>query len=701
MRKTNMSNESFRIDIHTNGIASIRPIDIDSEYSIGFLGQSLLLVDQIYTLLQQEDIKAVLYYSIFPHSRFRYKRLFEDEQRHNDYAEKLRELLQKVELLRQQPKPFISFIDSYSTGLDLSIHLWAPYKIIYEDAYVSFYEPKYGIFPGFGAIRYTLSCMPLIDAYRFLTQGIYLSAKEVVDKGLFTLAISKYSDVIVAAEKLLQNPTPASSVPVQFTNEDQTLFDTLSAKTQKQTRGLVSGTNACLEIMASTLRPSQDIDPIRQEALLYQKVIADPRTKAVVRSGYYNSGDISRFALLADFECDRLGIIGAGMMGSGIAFEAAKAGMYVLLKDTSLEQAQRGKSHCERIASKLVEQGKMKESEKNAILRNIYPTEDYNDFKDLDIIIEAVFEDKELKKQVIREATSGLKKNGLMASNTTSLLISELAKESKSKENFAGIHFFSPVDRMQLIEIVRGKYTSGEAELKATKLANKLKKIPIVVNDGPGFFTSRVFFNYLLEAITMLLEGIPAKDIEEEAWKAGFGAGPLTVLDEISLPLMLHVYDQLPSLSLSQQRAYRYIKSLVDIGRSGRKKNKGFYNYEHNKTIWQDPDLPSLTNKEISLIKSSISKRLLNVMALDSYRCIDEGILRDPSDGDLGSTLGIGFPSYTGGVFSYIDQVGLPLFVKECESFADKGEQWDIPASLRQRAQEGYTFYKGFKSNWS
>lgn len=698
MMETMKDKEPLSIKIYDNGIATIRPNDDDSESSVGFLNQTILLVDQIHALLKQDQIRAVMYYSIFPHRRFRYKRLFEDEQRHSDYAEKLYKLLQKVELLRQQPKPLIGFVDYFSTGIDLSIHLWAHYKIIKENAAVSFYEPMFGLFPGFGAIRNTLSCMSVGDAYPFLTQGSSFSAYEVVDKGLFTMAISKTSDLLSIAEKLVQNHKPTSTAPPQFISEDLALFDSLSAKTNKKTRGLVSGTNACLKIMASTLRPTTVTDPIRQEATLYHKVIADPRTKAVVRSGYYNAYDIRRFALVADFESNRIGIIGAGMMGAGIAFEAAKAGMHVILKDTNLELAQQGKAYSERVASRLVEQGTMSEKGKSALLNRIHPTEDYKDFKDLDIIIEAVFEDMQLKKQVIKEVHPGLKNTGIMATNTTSLLISELARASTNKKDFIGMHFFSPVDRMKLVEIVQGKHTSMEAVLKATKVANDLNKIPIVVKDGPGFFTSRVFFNYLLEAITMLLEGIPARDIEEEAWKAGFGAGPLAVLDEISLPLMLHVYDQLPSLSSSQRRAYSYLKSLIDSGRLGRKAGQGFYSYAESKEIWQDPDLPV---QDPSPLKATISKRLLHVMALDSYRCLDEGILSDPSDGDLGSTLGIGFPAYTGGVFSYIDQVGLPLFAKECESFADKGEQWKIPASLYKLAQEGYTFYKGFKSNWS
>ncbi len=404
-----------------------------------------------------------------------------------------------------------------------------------------------------------------------------------------------------------------------------------------------------------------------------------------------NPKPIHKTMLNTPFNLSRIGIIGAGMMGAGIAFEAAKAGVKVLLKDVTMEQAQHGKSYSERVCLKHIELGKMQAEQMAQLLANIQPVTDYDKFHDLDMIIEAVFEDMELKKTVIEASQYGLCPEAFFASNTTSLLISELAKSSHNPKNFIGMHFFSPVDRMRLVEIIRGEKTSPQTVEKAIQTAHKLGKTVIVVNDGPGFYTSRVFFNYLLEAITMLLEGMPAELIEAEARLAGFGASPLAVLDEISLPLMLHVYDQLPSLSSSQRRAYRYLETLIAQGRSGRKAGKGFYNYEESKKIWKDSTLP--TTVPIAG-EGTIAKRLLHVMALDSYRCLEEGILDKPSDGDMGATLGIGYPNHTGGVFRHIDQVGLPQFVKDCEQFADKGEQWEIPDSLRKKAAQNYTFYQ-------
>ncbi|MCY4780315.1 3-hydroxyacyl-CoA dehydrogenase NAD-binding domain-containing protein [Sphingobacterium sp. UT-1RO-CII-1] len=688
----------FQTHIHENGIAVVEPNDDDRETSIGFIQHASSFVDHINTLLAQEQVKAVMYYSLFPHIRMRFKRLFEEEKRHDNYEEQLHTLLRKINELQKQNKPLISVIRYVCSGIDLSVHLWAHYRIIEERVSVRFPESQLGLFPNLGAIGNTLSSMPLADAYSFLTQSNYLTASEAVAKGLFDIVMDNYTDPMPIAEQFVRSYEPHVKTPT-FSNEDLALFESLAASTRKRTRGLIAGTNASLEIMEAVLKNTKD-DLSSKEAQCYSRVVGDKKTEAMVRTGYYHMIDIRRLGTFPIFEPKRIGIIGAGMMGAGIAYEAARAGMKVLLKDTTLEHAERGKTYAERAAEKLEQQGLIEKGTVNKILAHITPVADYDKFQDLDVIIEAVFEDLNLKKSVLQEVNTALNEDGILATNTTSLLISELAKASKHKKDFVGMHFFSPVERMKLVEIVRGKHSSNATIEKAMHVANKLQKTVIVVNDGPAFYTSRVFFNYLLEAITMLLEGIPAAVIEDEAKKAGFGLGPLAVLDEISLPLMLHVYDQLPTLHSSQQRAYQYLSTLIAAGRSGRKTKQGFYNYEEPKEIWQDPSLPLLPISDLAVERGNISKRLLHIMALDSYRCLDEGILEDPSDGDIGSTLGIGYPKHTGGVFSHMEQVGLSLFVQECEQFADKGQQWEIPDSLRKLAENNFTFYKGTKSNW-
>lgn len=412
------------------------------------------------------------------------------------------------------------------------------------------------------------------------------------------------------------------------------------------------------------------------------------------------AGNPERLAGFPAHHFNKISVIGAGMMGSGIAYEIARAGINVYLKDTDISLAVKGKNYTGKCCDKLVQLGKIAESKKAEMLSLIHPTDKTEDLADSDLIIEAVFEDKKLKEKVIAESAYFLAGKGFFASNTTSLPITALASNIDEPENFIGMHFFSPVDRMQLVEIIRGRETSDATLNKALQLALKLQKVPIVVHDSPAFFTSRIFFNYLLEAVTMLLEGIPAATVEEAAVNAGFAVSPLAVLDEISIPLMLHVYDQLPKLSSSQKRCYDYLSRLVAAGRTGRKSGKGFYNYDvsaRTKHLWQDESLPvsaQETNKEI------IQKRLLHVMALDSYRCLDEGVLEQPIDGDIGSVMGVGYAAQTGGVFAHIDEVGIQHFVNDCLSFNSFGEQWEVPSSLQKLAEENFSFYNGLASNW-
>lgn len=685
--------------IHTldqRGILYIKPSGMNTREHSGYLNRSIEFLEILLSQLVLEHVKGIIYELPFYPSETDYKLLLQEAIEDDQYEQKLSLLLTKVYQLKKQDKPVIALVDAECSAINLSIALWAQNSFLLSDVHVSFPESKLGLLPTFGAISHVVSKMQITDAFSFLTQGKRLSASEAVKLGLFTKTVSNKKEALRESEKIaLTSSNKKTGFPISETTKDS--YRELALGIQKRTNNLIPGTDACVLLIGLALTQNDSLI-IAEEARCYTEVLRSKESLAILRTQYYGIRNAKTLDDSSSYVLKRLGVLGAGMMGAGIAFEAARAEVEVFLKDVTLEVALKGKSYADQVSSKLVQQGRMDDRQKEQLLARIHPIADTQYLQNLDLVIEAVFEDRSLKNTVTQETISSLREGGFFASNTTSLPISSLASVVDHPESFIGMHFFSPVDRMALVEIIRGKNTDDNTTSKALQVARQLGKVPIVVNDGPAFFTSRIFFNYLLEAITMLLEGIPASSIEEEARKAGFAVGPLAVLDEISLGLMLHVYQQLPSLTNSQQKAYAYLESLVASGRNGRRTNQGFYNYsEGRKEIWQDP---TLSDSETGHPKETIQKRLLHVMALDSYRCLAEGVLNQPIDGDIGSILGIGYPPHTGGVFGHIDQTGLQEFVEECTSFTEKGEQWEVPLSLQKLAEDNFTFYNGFDSNW-
>ncbi|MCU0328118.1 MAG: 3-hydroxyacyl-CoA dehydrogenase NAD-binding domain-containing protein [Chitinophagales bacterium] len=383
---------------------------------------------------------------------------------------------------------------------------------------------------------------------------------------------------------------------------------------------------------------------------------------------------------------NKVGVLGAGMMGAGIAYAAAISGIQVVLKDTTKENAEKGKSYSHTILSKRLGKG-MTEEKMKGILGLIHPTESYQDLKDCDIIIEAVFEDPKLKYQIIQEAEAVIGENTLFSSNTSTLPITHLSKASKRPQQFIGLHFFSPVDKMQLVEIIVGQETSEKSVANAIDFVTQIGKIPIVVNDSRGFYTSRVFGISPNEGALLLQEGVHPAAIDRIARKRGLMVGPLQVTDEVSLELVEKVAQTTPKEHWpeEQKRHIEVISQLTSKGRLGKKVKKGFYDYtEEGKRIW--PELLELfPPKDHGMTEKTIGDRIMHRMALETYRCLDEKVLRTKEDGDIGSIFGFGFAPHTGGTLSYIDFVGLAQFVKECDELAKQfGPRFEVPDSLRK-----------------
>lgn len=711
MEEIHLSNaELFNVTKDSNNIVTIGPDPSVDQFNLGLLDimeNFASLLRSLLGLKGQNEIAGILYYCPVASSKDYYQGLFKAAKQKRAFQSRIQEILEISATIKTSDKPVVAIINKTYNSCQLAPMLWASHIIATENLHVSLTDSQLGIFPGLGVTVYASRLMDTLPAAKLLVGRNSLNAKEAITAGLVNQIAVDDEDALASAKQwILANTSIEKQKGIKPFDENE--FEAGIAPVIKKTNRLFPGVNLCFELIAGSKKLPLE-EALALEAKRFTEVLGSKEALGIMRTLNYGIQNAKIPVLHSDlpgFTFNKIGVLGAGMMGAGIAYEVARAGITVSLKDTDLALATKGKLYAEKCSDKLIQLGKMTESRKKELLALIHPTDKVEDLAGSDLIIEAVFEDKELKGRVIAESSPFLTMDGVFASNTTSLPITQLASFGTNAAHFIGMHFFSPVDKMPLVEIIRGKETNSETLNKAVQLALKLQKTPIIVHDSPAFFTSRIFFNYLLEAITMLLEGIPAQIIEDEALNAGFAVSPLAVLDEISIPLMLHVYDQLPDLSSSQKRCYKYLSKLVEAGRTGRKSGKGFYSYETGtggnlhtgtKQIWQDETLRPTFDPIDNL---AIQKRLLHVMALDSYRCLDEGVLDQPIDGDIGSILGIGYAVHTGGVISHIDQVGIQQFVKDCESFSSFGEQWEVPSSLKKMAADKFSFYKDFTSNW-
>ncbi|MCC7488611.1 MAG: 3-hydroxyacyl-CoA dehydrogenase, partial [Gammaproteobacteria bacterium] len=395
----------------------------------------------------------------------------------------------------------------------------------------------------------------------------------------------------------------------------------------------------------------------------------------------------------------RLGILGAGMMGAGIAYCSAGAGIHTVLLDRTREEADRGKDYSRKLTQKALEKSRTTAAEAEALLRRIEPTTSYSDLAGCDLVIEAVFEDRGIKGKVIAQAEQVLPATAIFASNTSTLPITGLAELSKRPASFIGLHFFSPVDRMPLVEVILGKQTSDEALARALDFVRQIRKTPIVVHDSRGFYTSRVFATYTNEGMALLKDGVNPALIENAAVQAGMAVGPLAVSDEVTIELIQKV-DRQTRLDLGSAykapSAIDVVHEMVDKQkRPGRRQGGGFYDYPkgQKKHLW--PGLARLyphaaTQPDIAEVK----RRILYIQALETARCHEEGVITAPADADIGAILGWGFPSWTGGTLSLIDTVGPATFVAECERMAKAyGPRFAPTEGLKRMASRGELYF--------
>ncbi len=407
-----------------------------------------------------------------------------------------------------------------------------------------------------------------------------------------------------------------------------------------------------------------------------------------IKSGQSRPKDVPRY------KPQKVGILGAGMMGGGIAYVQASRGVPTVLKDVTLEKAEAGRNYSIKVTQPRVEKGRMSPQDQDALLSRITAGDSVEVLQGCDLIIEAVFENRELKARVTQEAEPMLAPGGFFASNTSTLPITGLAKASRRPEKFVGIHFFSPVDKMKLVEIIRGKETDDETVARAFDYVQSIGKIPIVVNDSRGFFTSRVFGTFVMEGAAMVGEGIPAAVVEQAGIQAGMPVGPLAVLDETALSLSVHVLDQTRADLRAEGGTYiaspgeLLVERMVkEFDRNGRAAGAGFYEYPEEKGakkyLW--PELKNLFERPgIRWDMQDLKDRLLYRQAVETARCLSENVLTTVHDANIGSIFGIGFPGWTGGAMQFIYGTGIDAFCKRAAELADKyGPGFAVTSQVR------------------
>jgi 3-hydroxyacyl-CoA dehydrogenase / enoyl-CoA hydratase / 3-hydroxybutyryl-CoA epimerase len=599
-------------------------------------------------------------------------------------------------------KPVAAAINGLALGGGLELALACHYRVLADDAkaVVGTPEVTVGLLPGAGGTQRLPRLIGIEKALPILVQGTHVKPQEALQLGIVH-ELAAAEQVVEAARRWLTSARDAQApwdkkgfkVPGGagiMSPSANLAFITGASLTAKATQHNYPAPIAILSCVFEGTQVPFDLG-LRIESKYFGRLLAGPVARNLMRTMFVNKGRADKLERrptgVPKAEVAVLGILGAGMMGAGIAYAAARAGMDVVLLDSTLELAEKGRHHS----------ANLKGGE--AALARIKPTIDYTDLAACELVIEAVFENRAAKADVMLKAETVIPRSAIFATNTSTLPITGLAASSMRPKQFIGIHFFSPVEKMPLVEIIVGKKTSDETVARALDFVGQLRKTPIIVNDGRGFYTSRCFGTFTQEGMTMLQEGVSPALIENAARTAGMPIGPLAVSDEVSIELQWKVMrqeEQDLGTKYSRPTAYEVVRIMCEEAkRPGRRFGAGFYEYpaEGRKFLW--PGLAQLFPQQAEQPSAEeLEKRLLYRQALEAARCFEEGVLTDPADADLGSILGWGFPAYTGGTLSFIDTMGAATFVAECKRLAKSyGPRFKPSRWLMARAEAGESFH--------
>jgi 3-hydroxyacyl-CoA dehydrogenase/enoyl-CoA hydratase/3-hydroxybutyryl-CoA epimerase len=633
-----------------------------------------------------------------------------------DMVNRLKLAMREIET---QGKPVVACINGAALGGGWELALSAHYRIaMSKNVILGLPEVTLGLLPGGGGVIRMTRLLGVQAAMPFLLEGKQFKPEKGLELGLINDIVDSPEAMIESAVNWIKaTPTAVQKYDVKGYKIPGGLptqpalarmLPIAPAMIRAKTKGTLPAPESILAVMVEGLQV--DIDTaMRIESRYFVELVCSQVAKNMINTFWYQLNEIKAGAArpkeVERKKVNKVGILGAGMMGAGIAYSSAAKGINVVLKDVNLAAAEKGKAYSENIVNKKLKQKRLSSDKADVLLNAILPTESAVDLADCDLVIEAVFEDRGLKAKVTQEAEAHLSANAVFASNTSTLPITGLAQASQRPENFIGLHFFSPVDKMPLVEIICGEKTSDETLALAYDYVQQIGKTPIVVNDSRGFYTSRVFGTFANEGIAMLGEGFSASAIENAAYLSGFPVGPLAVTDEVSLTLVDKIRKQTRLDLEAEGKEYPHhpseavVDKMLALDRAGKLAGSGFYSYSDNelasgskKQLWSG--LKQQFEQADKVIDLDVLKdRLLYIQAIETVRCLEENVLTSVRDANIGSIMGIGYPVWTGGILQFINQTGLEAFIERAEYLhATFGERFKVPNSLKEMAKDNLVF---------
>jgi 3-hydroxyacyl-CoA dehydrogenase/enoyl-CoA hydratase/3-hydroxybutyryl-CoA epimerase len=615
-------------------------------------------------------------------------------------------------------KPAAVAINGVCMGGGFELALACHYRVVAdgEKVRVGLPEIKVGLFPGGGGTQRVARLMPTQDALQMLFKGDQIRPAAAKAMGLVH-EVAPAGEIVARAKAWVKaNPNAKApwddpkfrlpSGPV-FSPGGMMVWPAANAIYRRETYDNYPAAKAILHCVFEGLQLPIDLG-LQVEAKYFAKILLSKEAAAMIRSLFLSMGELNkgarRPAEIPPTNLKKIGIIGAGFMGAGIAYVSASAGLDVVLIDQTVEAAEKGREHSQKLISSQIAKGRAKTADRDALLARITASADYDALKGCDFVVEAVFEDRAVKAEATKKVQVVVGPDVIFGTNTSTLPITSLAETSAKPENFIGVHFFSPVDRMLLVEIIMGEKTSPKALATAMDFVRMIKKTPIVVNDCRGFYANRCVGAYIGEGHRMLMEGVPPAMIENTAKMAGMPVGPLSLNDETAIDLGWRILQaakkDLGANAVDPGQEKLLETMVVKENRLGRKNGKGFYDYPEKgqKSLW--PGLAQIPGKTVdpdTISVQELKERFLVVQALEASRCIEEKVVTDPREADVGSIIGFGFAPFTGGTLSYIDGMGTKAFVALAQSLAAKyGDRFKPNALLLDMAKNGETFYGRF-----